>query len=166
MGGFYNTVFGYNIATLLVLPMLGRNENEWPGFRDCFLYDLDHPEFDGKIHIFTRTGGGNRKEFRKENDKIRKMQGFITDYDDGFDATFASWIFDCSEEWEEDFEKIKKGLVTECSSEYREFLGVFYPVLYNYGILECLFKGELKYPGQNQAMDWKEMLTKRRLDDI
>lgn len=53
MGGLYNVIFGYNPACIVILPMLGRKEDEYPRFRDCFVED-------GKIAIYTRVGGNSR----------------------------------------------------------------------------------------------------------
>ena len=51
----YNMVYGFNPACLLFMPMLGRKQDEYPRFRDCFLSeDKKH------IDIYTRVGGGNR----------------------------------------------------------------------------------------------------------
>ena len=50
---FYNAIMGFNPACVLIMPMLGRREHEYPRFRDCFLVD-------GMIAIYTRVGGGNR----------------------------------------------------------------------------------------------------------
>ena len=36
------------------MPMLGRKQDEWPRFRDCYVTK------DLNIAIYTRVGGGNR----------------------------------------------------------------------------------------------------------
>lgn len=51
----YNMIHGYNISCIVFMPMLGRKQEEYPRFRDCFLSDdKEH------IIIYTRVGGGNR----------------------------------------------------------------------------------------------------------
>ena len=35
----YNLTNGFNPACILVMPMLGRKQDEWPRFRDCFVTD-------------------------------------------------------------------------------------------------------------------------------
>lgn len=32
----YNMINGFNPACFLIMPMLGRKQEEWPRFRDCF----------------------------------------------------------------------------------------------------------------------------------
>ena len=56
----YNLVQGVTSAVFFVLPMLGKHPDEYPRFRDCFLKDAEHPEYDNHIHVYTRVGGGNR----------------------------------------------------------------------------------------------------------
>ena len=50
----YNMINGFNPACLLIMPMLGRKQEEWPRFRDCFVTN------EKNIAIYTRAGGGNR----------------------------------------------------------------------------------------------------------
>jgi len=86
---FYNMVHGVTPAALLILPMLGKHPDEYPRFRDCFLADQEHPEFDDHIHVFTRVGGGNRGcGFGEE--ELYKHPEYVTTFDDSFDSTYAS----------------------------------------------------------------------------
>lgn len=125
----YNLINNMNPAPYFILPMLGKHPDEYPRFRDCFIADADHPEYDNHIHLYTRTGGGNRAKYEKENETIRKIKGFVTDYDDSFDSTFAHWVFKVPERWQEDFNKIIDGRVKEISTEYKAELYRIYPKL-------------------------------------
>ena len=49
----YNMINGYNPDCLLILPMLGRKQEDYPRFRDCYVTD------ENNIAIYTRVGGGN-----------------------------------------------------------------------------------------------------------
>ena len=102
--------------------MLGKHPEKYPRFRDCFVRD-------NKIHIYTRTGGGNREYYEKENNIIRDMDGFVNDFDDSFDSTFATWVFDVPEKWETDFDKIINGDTKSISKEYRDELKRIFPKL-------------------------------------
>ena len=51
----YNLVNGYNPACICLMPMLGRKQDEYPRFRDCFLSDDEE-----HLVIYTRVGGANR----------------------------------------------------------------------------------------------------------
>ena len=127
---FYNMIHGVNPCTFFILPMLGKHPDEYPRFRDCFVGDEAHPEFDDHIIIFTRTGGANRKAHAEENDALRAMEGFVTDYDDAEDYTYANWVFKVPEKWAADFEQIiKHGDLLATSPEYREELNRVYPKL-------------------------------------
>lgn len=125
----YNMINGVKPATFFVLPMLGKHPDEYPRFRDCFLGDDEHPEYADHIHVYTRTGGGNREGYEAENQAMREMPGFVTDYDDSFDCTFASWVFRVPERWESDYEKIKAGNIKDVSAEYQAELRRVYPKL-------------------------------------
>ena len=69
-----------------------------PRLRDVYLYD-------DEIRILTRTGGGNRPDYEAENQALRERPGFLRDWDDAYDSTFAWWAFS----WPDD-EEAREGL--------------------------------------------------------
>lgn len=125
----YNLIYGIKPATFFILPMLGKHPDEYPRFRDCFLGDPEHPEYDNHIHIYTRTGGGNREAHEDENEIMRNMPGFVTDFDDPSDSTYASWVFQVPEKWMGDYKKILSGDFKSVSTEYQLELRHVYPKL-------------------------------------
>lgn len=132
MSGLYNIVNGYNIACVLILPMLGRKQEEYPRFRDCFVED-------GMIAIYTRVGGGNRGcGFGEE--ELYKDPNFIKTYDDDFDNTYATYLFNVPEKWKPDFNKIMDGNSKEVSDDYYNYVKEFYPVLAEKGIIDKVFR--------------------------
>lgn len=122
---------GYTPATFFILPMLGHHPDWYPRFRDCFLNDEEHPEYDNCIHVFTRTGGVNREAYQFEIEEMQKLPGFVADFDDSFDSTYASWIFQVPEEWKQDFELLKRNEFQKVSIEYQRQLREIYPKLNN-----------------------------------
>jgi hypothetical protein len=135
----YNMINGVSPATFFILPMLGKHPNKYPRFRDCFLGDDDRPKLKDHIHVYTRTGGGNREDYEAENQAMREMPGFVTDYDDGRDCTFASWVFRVPERWKADYDKIMAGNIKDVSAEYQTELRRVYPKLAE--TLDKLFSG-------------------------
>ena len=132
MSGLYNIINGYNIACVLILPMLGRKQEEYPRFRDCFVED-------GMIAIYTRVGGGNRGcGFGEE--ELYKDHNFIKTYDDDFDNTYATYLFNVPEKWKLDFNKIMDGNAKEVSDDYYNYVKEFYPVLAEKGIIDKVFR--------------------------
>ena len=132
MSGLYNIINGYNIACVLILPMLGRKQEEYPRFRDCFVED-------GMIAIYTRVGGGNRGcGFGEE--ELYKDPNFIETYDDDFDNTYATYLFNVPEKWKQDFNKIMDGNAKEVSDDYYNYVKEFYPVLAEKGIIDKVFR--------------------------
>jgi DNA-directed RNA polymerase subunit F len=125
----YNIINGVNQAALFILPMLDKHPDKYLRFRDCFLFDEDHPEYDNYIHVYTRSGGGNREEFEEEIEEIRKHPNYITDYDDNFDCTYASFIFSVPDEYKNDYEKIINNKITEISEKYKKKIVEIYPKL-------------------------------------
>jgi len=96
---------------------------------------------DGKIVIYTRTGGGNRDYYENEetcrdyfpeyfdgendpsgpwNDDLRAIPGYVRDQDDDFDSTYAHFYFDVPAEFADAVKKIEDG--TETPVEYWEKL--------------------------------------------
>lgn len=117
----YNMLFGYNPATFVILPMLGRKIREYPRFRDCFV-----SEDNNNIVVYTRVGGGNRNTGYGE-EELYKDPHFIKTYDDDFDNTFGCYEFSVPERWQKDFELIvEKGNLWAVSNDYLEYLMKFY----------------------------------------
>jgi hypothetical protein len=109
--------------------MLGKHPDEYPRFRDCFLKNEEYPEYDNYIHVYTRTGGGNRESYCVENEEMCEMETFVTDFDDSFDCTYAEWIFEVPKKWQSDFDKIITGNIKDVSIEYQNELRRIYPKL-------------------------------------
>lgn len=125
----YNLMNGVSNATFFVLPMLGKHPDEYPRFRDCFLGDEEHPEYNNHIIVYTRTGGGNREDYEEQINKMTEHPNYVTDYDDSFDSTFASWVFSVPEKWKPDFDKLLNGKIFEFSEEYKAELNRVFPKL-------------------------------------
>lgn len=124
----YNMMNGVSQLTFIVLPMLGKHPNEYPRFRDCFLKDEEHPEYDNHIHVYTRVGGGNRGCGYGE-EELMKHPNFVTTFDDNFDCTYATYVFSVPDEWKEDFDKIVKGKMLEISDDYKKQIYKVFPKL-------------------------------------
>ena len=129
----YNLLFGFNPACVTILPMLGRKQEEYPRFRDCFVTD------DNNIAIYTRVGGNNRDcGFGEE--ELYKDENFIRTYDDDFDNTFATYEFKVPNKWKNDFDKIMNNEFNNVSDEYVEYVESFYPMLAKKGIIRKIFR--------------------------
>ena len=128
----YNMVNGFNPACVLIMPMLGRTQDEYPRFRDCFVTE------EKNIAIYTRVGGGNRNCGYGE-EELYKDENFLTTYDDDDDCTYATYEFKVPEKWKDDFSKILCGDFASVSVEYIEYLKQFYPKLAEQGVFEKIF---------------------------
>ena len=129
----YNMVNGFNPACVFIMPMLGRKQNEYPRFRDCFVTD------DNNIAIYTRVGGGNRNCGYGE-EELYEDENFLKTYDDEFDSTYGTYEFKVPDKWKEDFNKIMDGRMLEVSTEYIDYLKEFYPLLTERGVFDEAFK--------------------------
>jgi len=139
MGGLYNMIHGYNQACVWIMPMLGRHEDEWPRFRDCYIEE--NAEHGYLIVIYTRVGGGNRNcGFGEE--ELYEDPLFVETVDDDYDNTYAEYKFKVPEEWKEDFDKIVNGKIRETSDKYKEYIRKFWPLLNESGLFDKVFNGE------------------------
>lgn len=126
--------------------MLGKHYSAYPRFRDCFVGRLENDETktdqfgipqkknlinkkQKEISVYTRVGGGNRDEYEKEIKELRSIPEYITDYDDDFDCTFATFVFKCPTKWEKDFDLVCEGELKKISKEYLKQLYKIYPKL-------------------------------------
>lgn len=123
----YNMIHGHNPAVKLVLPLLKKNPGDYPRFRDCFLEDEEHPSTRGKIHIYTRVGGGNREEYEEDIERLRNMPGFVEDYDEEFDNTYATFVYEAPDPWKDDVLRLLDGKLAELSTEYKQLMYDTYP---------------------------------------
>ena len=132
----YNMLMGFNPACVVIMPMLGRKQEEWPRFRDCFVTE------EGNIAIYTRVGGGNRNcGYGEEN--LYYDEHFIKTYDDEYDTTYGTYEFKVPEKWKADFDKIIDGRADEVSDEYLTYVKEFYPKLAAEGVIDKIF-GKVK----------------------
>ena len=128
----YNMLMGFNPACVAIMPMLGRKQDEYPRFRDCFVTE------EGNIAIYTRVGGGNR-DCGYGEDELYKDENFITTYDDEYDNTYGTYEFKVPEKWKADFDLIMDGKSSEVSKEYIDYVKTFYPKLAEEGVIDKIF---------------------------
>ena len=137
----YNMINGFNPACIILMPMLGRKQNEYPRFRDCFLED-------GKIAIFTRVGGNNRGEGYGE-EELYKDPNFVSTYDDSFDNTYGTYLFNCPQKWKADFDLICGEKIKEVSDAYVAYVKEFFPTLAEKGIVDAIFREKSEAEGSD-----------------
>lgn len=102
----YNMLFGRNPASKLLLAMLDLTEGDTGRFRDCYLQE--DPENGLVIVIYTRNGGGNREAYEDVTSALQDHEEYITDYDDDFDNTYASYVFSVPEKFKETAKELAK----------------------------------------------------------
>lgn len=130
----YNMVNGFNPACVFLMPMLGRKQDEYPRFRDCFLSDDEE-----HLVIYTRVGGPNRNNGYGE-EKLYEDPNFVRTYDSDFDHTYGYYEFNVPEKWKSDFALILAGKFEEVSEEYVSYVREFYPILAERGVIDKAFR--------------------------
>lgn len=85
---FYNMINGCNPIAPILIEAIGIARESIPRFRDAWL----SKDFEC-ITLLTRTGGGNRPDYQKENAALCDNPLFISDDDDDFDNTFAKFHY-------------------------------------------------------------------------
>lgn len=87
----YNMMFGVCPIAGYVLQAIGLTPEEVPRLRDAYIAGKDgEPDH---LVVLTRSGGANRADYAEENEALRMVEGYLSDEDDEFDATFAVWRF-------------------------------------------------------------------------
>ena len=133
---FYNMLNGFNPACILILPMLGRKQEQYPRFRDCFVTE------ENNIAIYTRVGGNNRNcGFGEE--KLYEDENFLSTYDDEDDDTYAIYEFKVPEKWKCDFDLIINNQLNKVSKKYIDYVKDFYPILAEKGFINKIFNMEV-----------------------
>lgn len=112
------------------MPMLGeKHPDMYPRFRDCFLVDEGHPEYDDNfIHVYTRVGGGNRGAGYGE-EELKQHPNYVADFDDSFDSTYATYVFSVPDEWKADYDEYRANGPVGFSSEYKKRIRAVFPKL-------------------------------------
>jgi hypothetical protein len=128
---FYNMINGMNATLAMLLsPFLPIRADKFPRFRDIFLGD-DEATVKGDIYIYTRMGGGNRECWNEgpggaacecsacEADLIEANNQCVSRYDDDFDCTFCTFVFNVLDEDKNDFLLVTTGKIKETSDKYK-----------------------------------------------
>ena len=91
----YNMLFGKNPLSESILDVIGLKEEDCGRLRDVFVTE------DEKIAVYTRNGASNREtEYIAEAiEKMRSNKYFISDSDDDFDCTYATFYFSIPEDF-------------------------------------------------------------------
>lgn len=110
----YNALFGVNPLAAVVVEAVGAT-GLIPRFRDAY-FDAE----ENRLVIFTRTGGGNREYYDEPNGydnedyegpfnaDLRALPNFISDEDDDFDCTYASFYFSVPEAYKPIFDTLRE----------------------------------------------------------
>lgn len=133
----YNMVHGFNPACFYVMPMLGRKQDDYPRFRDCFVSS------EREIVILTRVGGNNRNQGYGE-EELYKDSHFIRTFDDSLDSTYGYYVFRVPDKWKKDFDAIMEGRFTDVSEEYVRYLEEFWPTAASKGTIRKIFREDPK----------------------
>lgn len=103
------------LKNIFILPVLGRNPSEYPGYQNCYLDKV------GNIVIFVR------QMFSGEENAFKDDPNFLHFQRDGIDYSNASYTFKVPEEWAEDFEFVKNGDFEKLSQKYFDQIKKVYP---------------------------------------
>lgn len=94
MGGMYTMIFGTNPASDWLLSLLGLTRSDMGRFRDAWVQR--NPMGGGlEIVVYTRNGGSNRPQHMPD---FSNHPRYLRDYDDTYDSTYASIIFQAPED--------------------------------------------------------------------
>lgn len=109
----YNLLFGKNPHSALLLAVIGLRENDVERLRDVSFTE-------GKIEVYTRTGGGNREDY--PNLTMRRAPGWEGSVDDDFDCTYCTDTFAVPAEWAADVAGLSDILSNGLRAEFGQHL--------------------------------------------
>lgn len=101
----YNQLFGYHPAAPLLMTMLKLHPKDVGRFRDCYLRRVEGTG-ELQIAVYTRNGGGNREEYESVTEALQKHPAYVSDADDSFDSTYATYFFKVPEEYKKEIDLI------------------------------------------------------------
>ncbi len=102
---------GENKESDAILATLGLSRSDTGRFRDCFVSK-------GKIVIYTRNGGGNRKYYPGVFDILEEHPCYLNDKDDTFDSTYATLYFKFPDKFLEELKKRDSGIELDPSKRW------------------------------------------------
>ena len=120
-------VYGNTHLVLALIPLLGKPYTSYPRFRNCFSSDEEHSEYDDMIHVYMRVGGGNRESYEEEIEEMKASPYYVADFDDSFDNTYCTFVFEIPEEYKADLPYIKSGEFNKTSKAYLDKLCEVHP---------------------------------------
>lgn len=80
----YNQLFDENPDASVLIGFLGLNKEIFGRYRNIFLNKAGD-----KIIVYTRCGGGNRTEYERVFEMMKRHPNYLRDYDDTHDNTYA-----------------------------------------------------------------------------
>ncbi len=99
----YNMLFGFNEFAQELIKILDINNEKYPigRFRNIYIQD-------GKIILYTRNGGSNRKGYKYVFEALNNHPNYLKNYDDDFDCTYAYIEFSFPEKYKAELEELSK----------------------------------------------------------
>lgn len=117
MSGLYNILFGVNALAIPLMGALRFKPSALGRFRDCYLGR--GPDGALEVHVFTRNGGNNRQHYGEGiagprcactgctmTHNVTQLPGYLRDFDDPFDSTYATVCFEVPSAVSEALEKL------------------------------------------------------------
>lgn len=98
----YNTLFDENPDAAVLIGMIGLNKEIFGRYRNIFLNKAGD-----KIIVYTRCGGGNRKDYDRVFEMMKRHPNYLRDYDDKHDPTYAYFEFSVPDRYKETAQHMK-----------------------------------------------------------
>lgn len=83
----------------------------WCGLQDIIIprfRDISVSDTEPVVTILTRTGGGNREDYKGSNVAMTKFDSFIDECDCSWDRTYAEFHYNIKKEYIEEWKKMVK----------------------------------------------------------
>jgi hypothetical protein len=112
-GGLYGQFFGMNQYAIAILEALGLKPDDFFRFRDACVAQ-------GEIAVYTRLGGGNRRDYTAVFEAMRHHPNYMRDEDDTFDSTYCTFYFSLPDQYRNILSKFDIGEKWDPSRRWKE----------------------------------------------
>ena len=98
----YNQLFDENPDAAVLIGFLGLNKEIFGRYRNIYLNKAGD-----KIIVYTRCGGGNRTEYERVFEMMKRHPNYLRDYDDEHDSTYAYIEFSVPDKYKSTAQRMK-----------------------------------------------------------
>lgn len=126
---------------IYALPMLDEKRSRFVNIQNCFLRNVDYPDYDH--HLFSVFREEEKESYKEMVYKLRMASTY--NFDHMFDDIHRSFCFSPPKKFESDFIKFKESKYSEMSDEYKDRILSFHGFAVKGNIARLLYRDEKEF---------------------